>query len=629
MNRNRLRRHVIAALPLILAVGCALAGPATPPPTDNPPTATVTPPATPTAIPATQTPPVPAETIAPPTETTAPPTETPVILPHTTIDPSTLTGKLVMGYQGWFTCPGDGSQINGYSHWIKDGYGAINLESFRVDMWPDTSELTAPERCPTDLVYADGSPAYLYSAANDTTVLRHFQWMSEYGIDGIFLQRFGSQLIYPETLSQRNELTRDVRAAAEAYGRVWAIMYDVTGTNEKSVDLVQTFQDDWKYLVDVLKVTESPAYLHHNGLPVLEIWGLGFDDRPGTVAEAQQLVDFFQNNPDPRYRAYLIGGVPIWWRTRQPPAHADPAWADYYCSLDAISPWTPGHAVLDAHVDEYQAALNADMAQAQACGADLLPVVYPGIAYHNPGGRPFNEIPRRGGRLYWRQVYSAVAAGATMLFNAMFDEVDEATAMYKIAATSAQAPAGLEVITMDTDGECLPNDWYLRLAGEASEMLRGERPLTSTIPITPPPSPDTCQVRPRMRLRLSTTSDWTTVSLAGLTVNSVQIVSVSTGVAEAYFQADGNLLVLTQSIAAANAGQAVEMVAEAFLDPVNAATFFVTIGRGNLGATRLEMYFVSGSDSNLVDTIQWSGLGGDGQNLRRFEVSAELFPTVP
>jgi hypothetical protein len=109
----------------------------------------------------------------------------------------------------------------------------------------------------------------------------------------------------------------------------------------------------------------------------------------------------------------------------------------------------------------------------------------------------------------------------------------------------------------------------------------------------------------------------------------VQIVSVSTGVAEAYFQADGNLLVLTQSIAAANAGQAVEMVAEAFLDPVNAATFSVTVGRGNLGATRLEMYFVSGSDSNLVDTIQWSGLGGDGQNLRRFEVSAELFPTVP
>jgi hypothetical protein len=26
-----------------------------------------------------------------------------------TVDPSTLTGKLIMGYQGWFNCPNDGT----------------------------------------------------------------------------------------------------------------------------------------------------------------------------------------------------------------------------------------------------------------------------------------------------------------------------------------------------------------------------------------------------------------------------------------------------------------------------------------------------------------------------------------
>ena len=72
-----------------------------------------------------------------------------------------------------------------------------------------------------------------------------------------------------------------------------------------------------------------------------------------------------------------------------------------------------------------------------------------------------------------------------MIYNAMFDEVDEGTAMFKVAATAADAPAGLEVITMDVDGECLPSDWYLRLAGEASRMLRREIQPTATIPIAP------------------------------------------------------------------------------------------------------------------------------------------------
>ena len=37
------------------------------------------------------------------------------------------------------------------------------------------------------------------------------------------------------------------------------------------------------------------------------------------------------------------------------------------------------------------------------------------------------------------------------------------------------------------DGIELPSDWYLRLTGEGTKMLRGEIPLTSTIPIVPFP----------------------------------------------------------------------------------------------------------------------------------------------
>jgi hypothetical protein len=40
-------------------------------------------------------------------------------------------------------------------------------------------------------------------------------------------------------------------------------------------------------------------------------------------------------------------------------------------------------------------------------------------------------------------------------------------------------------VPLDIDGETLPSDWYLRLAGEGGKMLRGEIPRSSTRPINP------------------------------------------------------------------------------------------------------------------------------------------------
>ena len=34
------------------------------------------------------------------------------------VDASTLTGKVMCGYQGWFACEGDGSEV-GNQHWTK------------------------------------------------------------------------------------------------------------------------------------------------------------------------------------------------------------------------------------------------------------------------------------------------------------------------------------------------------------------------------------------------------------------------------------------------------------------------------------------------------------------------------
>lgn len=100
------------------------------------------------------------------------------------VDASTLFGKMIMGYQGWFACPGGGSG-RGWSHW-KNGQNEVT-----VDMLPEVGELTPGERCDSGLVGRDGRAISFFSDQNPTTVDRHFAWMETYGIDGVALQWSG------------------------------------------------------------------------------------------------------------------------------------------------------------------------------------------------------------------------------------------------------------------------------------------------------------------------------------------------------------------------------------------------------------------------------------------------------
>ena len=398
------------------------------------------------------------------------------------VDATSLEGKMLFGYQGWFLGPGDGSPVNGWTHWFRNE--APTAANLTIDMWPDTSELGADELIPTGLAYADGSVAQLYSAYNPKTVARHFAWMNQAGIDGVALQRFLSEVGEPRFFAARNQVTRNVQAGAEAEGRVFAIEYDVSGVDE--AHLVEWLQADWKYLVDTLEVTASPRYLKDGGRPVLYLWGLGFADRPGTAADAARLIDWLTTSADPPYRVTLVGGVPAHWRTLDGDSKTAPAWARVYRSFDVLSPWTVGRFGDDAGADAYRARrLAADLAAATAAGKRYMPVVFPGFSWHNLKRGASNQIPRRGGAFYWRQVWNAVGAGATMLKTAMFDEVDEGTAMFKLAPTAAQLPTGASFVPLDADGKALPSDFYLRLGGAATGLLRGDLPLSPTLPVAP------------------------------------------------------------------------------------------------------------------------------------------------
>jgi len=103
------------------------------------------------------------------------------------------------------------------------------------------------------------------------------------------------------------------------------------------------------------------------------------------------------------------------------------------------------------------------------------------------GDQP-NKIPRNRGEFLWRQACNARAAGATVLKIAMFDEVNESTAIYKVAAKRSDAPDQGYWLTLDADGYDLPSDWYLRLAGEITKMFHGEIPLSYEMPDNPGPA---------------------------------------------------------------------------------------------------------------------------------------------
>jgi hypothetical protein len=400
------------------------------------------------------------------------------------VDSSTLDRKLLFGYQGWFACPGDGSPLGAWEHWFARGQPA-RPATLRVDMWPDVSELAPDERCDTPLSLPGGRPAELYSAYNPRTVDRHFAWMQEFDLAGVFLQRFTVRLENPAMLGFRDAVARNVRDAAESHGRVFAMMYDISGQPRDSV--VDVVKQDWMHLVDTLRLTESPRYLRHRGRPLLAIWGLGFTDRAAGPAQAAELIDFFQNHADPRYRVTLLGGVPTHWRTLSRDSQTDAAWAQVYRSFDILSPWTVGRFRDAAGVDRfYQETVRPDIMEARRLGIDYLPVVFPGFSWHNMNpDAPLNRIPRMGGRFYWRQVGRALQAGATMLYAAMFDEVDEGTAMFKLARSAAEAPADIPMVTLDEDGEPLPSDWYLRLAREAQRGLARRAGASGTAPLGP------------------------------------------------------------------------------------------------------------------------------------------------
>jgi hypothetical protein len=136
-------------------------------------------------------------------------------------------------------------------------------------------------------------------------------------------------------------------------------------------------------------------------------------------------------------------------------------------------------------MDRYRDLILGDIRWCKENKIDYVPCVTPGFSWHNlskfefPNDiKPVGSIPRQGGRFYWQQISTAINAGATMLYIAMFDEVNEGTAIFKCSDTPPVSEVA-QFITMDGK----PSDTYLWLTGEAGKMLRKEQAFSAEMPI--------------------------------------------------------------------------------------------------------------------------------------------------
>ena len=367
--------------------------------------------------------------------------------------------NLVMaGYQGWFNTPEDGAGL-GWKHFEKEK--EFKPGRCTIDLWPDVSEYEKTYE--TAFKLPDETPAKVFSSYDASTTDLHFKWMKQYGIDGVFMQRFVVSIRNQKGKDNYNKILNNAVLSAEKYDRAICLMYDLSGMEAGEEDILIR---DWKELCEKYKLVSrnNNHYVYHHGKPLVAVWGIGFNDRRKYGYEqVKKIIDFLKSEG-----CSILVGVPTHWRTLTIDAVSDTRLLELVKQADIVHPWLVGR--FDNHTYEpYRKSIEEDIKWCKANGKDYMPVLFPGFSWHNmKKDAPQNMIPRLGGRFFWKQVKGAVDAGAESLYLAMFDEIDEGTAFFKCTNTP---PVG-ESSFITYEGEA--PDHYLWLAGEAAKYLRGE-----------------------------------------------------------------------------------------------------------------------------------------------------------
>lgn len=371
----------------------------------------------------------------------------------TAVDTSTLKGKWLYGYQGWFRKPGDG--VN--NHWAPSNPGPGDVE---FDFYPDVSEYPAACLFDTGFILPSGATAQLYDNTCEGVVDLHFSWMQKVGVDGILVQRFLGDSTDPTFTTVLNQ----VQAAAEKYGLGFVVEYDVSGSNSSLGSVAYQVVHD--YNTTIKPYTTSSAYIHQDSKPVVMAFGIGFTDRALTATDALNIINGVKGAG-----AYFGIGTPTNWASLV----SDASWGPVVKAANLISPWTVG-SYSNSGYSSYFNTQKSDMQLCTSLGIDYAPVIWPGTSAGHLNGvsnpADLDYFPRYNGTFYETQATNVISLDPMFIFTAMFDEVNEGTGSYACLKVG-QLPTNEVFVGIDSDFS--DTNHYLELGGQLAATFHSKQ----------------------------------------------------------------------------------------------------------------------------------------------------------
>lgn len=196
---------------------------------------------------------------------------------------------------------------------------SIYLEASRIDV---------------DAVLPSGQHLQIFSSADERVIQTHLQLMKQFSIGGPFVQRFLSDIKDSNLKLWKNKILSRVRQAAALNSRTFAVMYDLSGLSNQQVrDILLNDVREF----EISGVFQDSNCMTRSGMPLIALWGLGFNDRNLDPSLIQEIIGTLKQ------RGFAVmGGVPFYYGRGGGDVSPDPRWKYIFDLLDVVSPWAVG-----------------------------------------------------------------------------------------------------------------------------------------------------------------------------------------------------------------------------------------------------------------------------------------------